>query len=725
MTRLYIAEKPDVARAIGEALRIKYVRKDGYFLCEEDNSIITWCFGHLLQLCDPEDYDPKYAVWNLEDLPIYHSQWRKKPIPSSRAQLNIIGSLLSDSNLHEVVHAGDPDEEGQLLVDELLDYFKCKLPVKRLLINDNNPEVIRKALARMEDNKKYYGLSQSAEARAVCDQLYGYNLSRAYTLCGQQQGLQSILSIGRVQTPILGLIVRRDRENQSHKKSFYFDVEAGFSISGLEFFGNYEPADGDSVDEKGRLIDEEAAQKIASACVGKPAKILAAKISQKTESPPLPYNLLKLQVDCAKLFNLKPDQVKTITQTLREKYKLITYNRSDCQYLNDEHHGDAPDILNIIKQNIPEFSENVGKANPALKSRAFNNDKVSAHHAIIPTRTRINQNILTVDEKNVYSLIARAYIAQFYPKHEYDQLGLLIDVEARKFSCNHKYMTSSGWLVLYKDLSQDDEENQDHPDLRQIKEGDTGLCAQADVKRFETKPRPLYTMQTLLHDFTRVAKYIKNDNLRNILIEKDKDKQGEEGGIGTPATRDEIIRNLFDKGFIAEKGKYIVSTSIGQQLYDSVPDIAKYPDMTALWHEQQQFIVKGDLTVFSFVEKVMEFIKQEVERVKKEGLKLSVKKIPCPKCGKSLRRIRKLDKSFFWGCTGYKEGCDAAFSDKAGRPVLLPKKSEVSSKYFCQECRSHLVRRAGKIKGSYFWGCSRFPTCKKFYQDNNGKPVFE
>ena len=724
MTKLYIAEKPDVAKAIKEALEVRTERKDGYYLCS-NGDMITWCYGHMLQLWDPEDYDQKYKKWAFENLPIVHIPWRKKPLPSSEAQLNVIKELLN--KVTEVIHAGDPDDEGQLLVDEVLEYFNCRLPVRRVLINDNNASVVKKALSKMRDNAEYRGLSQAAEARSVSDQLYGYNITRAYTIKANEEGYPGVLSVGRVQTPILGLVVRRDRENQAHIKNYYYHVYADFLIADTEFKARYIPQEQDSVDEKGRLSSQTEAESIAKACKGQGATVLAAKTTNKKEAAPLPYNLLKLQADCARKFGMKPNEVKDITQALREKYKLITYNRSDCQYLNDEHHADAPIILETIGQNVPQFANALAKANPKLKSRAFNNEKVSAHHGIIPTRATVNLDQLTSEEKQVYLLIARSYIAQFYPEHEYRQTDLEIGVGNRNFGCRSNITTNLGWKLLYKNDQGNAEVKLDEDafslDLQNIKQNDSGTCVMAEAVQLETKPRPLYTIDTLLADLTRVAKYIKNDKLRQILIEKDKEKEGEHGGIGTPATRDEIIRNLFDKGYLTEKGKNVVSTEIGQQLYDSLPDQAKYPDMTALWHEQQQYIVKGELDAVKFVENLMQYVTGEIERVRKEGIQLSIKKYPCPECGKPLRRM-KGSKGFFWGCTGYKDGCKASFSDKAGRPVLAAKKPEINNKYRCESCGSALVRRPAKQKGAFFWGCSNFPNCKQFYQDQAGKPVF-
>ena len=472
--RLFIAEKPELAKAIVEGLGGGR-RKEGYYDC--GNDYVTWCFGHMLQLLDPEDYDERYATWRMDDLPIAPIPWRKKPAAAKSAQLRIITQLLKQAE--SVVHAGDPDDEGQLLVDEILVYARCKLPVRRLLINDNNTKVVRKALANLRDNLEFAGLSASAEARSVGDQLYGYNLTRAYTLAARKVGYQGVLSVGRVQTPILGLVVRRDREFESHVKSFYYYVTGQFRIQGLDFPARYLTVEGDPVDDKGRLIDQKHAQAIADAVKGKAAHLVSVETKQKEQSPPLPYNLLKLQTDAARKFGFKPDQVKNITQSLREKHRLITYNRSDCEYLSNEQHADAPGVLAAIAQTAPTLSPASAAANPALKSRAFNSAKVSAHHAIIPTEATADFRSLPLVSKNLCADCPRLCCA-VWPTHQYDQTTVLIEVAGRRFACRSNVTTRPGWLALYRsDMGSEEVPGDENDltlalDLRVLKTGQRG-----------------------------------------------------------------------------------------------------------------------------------------------------------------------------------------------------------------------------------------------------------
>lgn len=731
--RLFIAEKPELAKAIVEGLGggSKVGRgPTGYFDC--GNDYVTWCFGHMLQLKDPEEYDERYKKWNMDDLPICHIPWEKRPGDDKGEQLDVILNLLGRAK--SVVHAGDPDEEGQLLVDEILEYAGSTLPVQRVLINANTQKVVKQALASMRDNNEFRGLSQAAEARSVGDQLYGYNLSRAYTLAASKQGFQGVLSVGRVQTPVLGLVVRRTRTFKAHEKSYYFNINGSFAFDGVSLPARYVIEDNDPVDEKGRLSDEQHADGRAAEVKGKPAKLIDTQTAKKEEHPPLPYNLLKLQGDASRKYGFKPDQVKDVTQALREKHKLITYNRSDCQYLDDSQHAEAPGVIAAIAQTAPMLAAVAQRSDPKIKSRAFNSDKVSAHHGIIPTETVADLSRLSDAEQKIYLLIARAYLAQFWPKRQYDQTTIEIAAEGHTFMVRSNVTTHPGWQALYRNDAGNEELEEDEDDvsidLRTLKAGQTGTCTDAVAARMETKPQPLYTMATLLNDLTRVAKYIRNDQLRKLLVEKDKGKEGEQGGIGTPATRDTIIAGLFERGYLVEQGKNIVSTPLAEDFYDSLPDQAKFPDMTALWHEQQKAIEAGKLGAVDFVNGLMKYISNEVETVKTKGLNLKVKGTACPSCKVGfLRRFpRSKGEGFFWSCTRYDEGCTASFDDKGGKPV--PKAPVVVSKqHKCRKCGNGLIRRPGVKRpgkpATPWWSCSKYPDCQEKYPDMKGLPVFK
>jgi len=770
MTRLFIAEKPELARAIVDGLGGGN-RQGSYYQCGDDK--VTWCIGHMLELCEPADFDSKYEKWNLDDLPIRTAPIKYKPKNNTKDQLNAVLSLIEEADT--IVHAGDNDSEGQLIVDELLEYAGNSKPVKRFMTNDNNTKVVKKALANMKDNAEYYSLYQSALARNVGDQLYGFNMTRAYTVSAQSKGYDGMLSVGRVQTPILGLVVNRDRANANHEKQHYYEITGDFTVEDKSFPAKFIPSEASPTDDKNRINDKAYADKIASECDNQSTRIVGVESAVKEGSPPLPYNMLKLQADAAKTFNYKPDQVMKITQELREKHRLITYNGSDCQYLNEEQHADAPAVLSAIAQTASEYSGFVSKTDSAIKSRAFNNKNVSAHHAIIPTEATANLDELPEPLRNIYLLIAKKYIAQFFPKHQYRDTSVKLDVAGNAFGVRSKVTLDQGWKVLFSNNETDDESDEESIalDLSTLNENAEGKCTKAQVLNKETKPLALYTMSTLLTDLTRVAKYIKDPEIKKLLIEKDKDKKGEHGGIGTSRTRDQIIKKLFDLGFLTEKGKKVVSTPLAQQFFDALPAIATSPDMTALWHDQQSAIENSENSCDAFIDELMKFITEQVSLVKEKGLDITVETHSCPKCEEGILQKRKSGNDIFWGCNRYPEcngsvpnksgkpdykaietvpcpkcenpikrikgkygyfwpcnSCNTNFKDKRGKPDSTPKKDKDVTDFDCGACGEKLIRhisvkgKGDKKKSTPWYGCSSFPKCKQRYYDQKGAPQY-
>ncbi|MBE8215735.1 MAG: DNA topoisomerase 3 [Endozoicomonadaceae bacterium] len=655
--RIFIAEKPELAKAIANALG-NSKRQAGYFTCGSD--YVTWCVGHMLVLYDPEDYDLSYKRWNLQQLPIIHMPWKRKVLPDKAAQLNIIKRLLKQAT--EVIHAGDPDEEGQLLVDNVLAYFQCVIPVKRLLVNDNNIHVVKKSLQTLKNNEDFKGLSARAEARSVADQLYGYNMTRLYTVAAKQKGYQTVLSVGRVQTPILGLVVRRDQQHEQHQKSIFYTIKGQFDFPdrpGIKAI--YQVQSEDIQDHKNRLISLDYTKRIAEKIIGTTAYIANTHCVDHQKMPPLPYNLLKLQTDANRKFQIKPHEVLSITQRLREVYQLITYNRSDCQYLSDEHHPEAYSVLQSIAATAPILSAACQKANPLLKSKAFNSKKVSAHHAIIPTQKITDLTRLSDREKQIYLLIARSYIAQFFPVLRYQEAILMIECNTHpqthkslQFKVTNRRILSGGWSVLYKnDIGNEECKKQYGPDLSCFYKTMQGICSDSQLFTHETSALPYYTVHSLLKDLTCISKYAKNSKIKTLLKDKDQGKLGESGGIGTPATRSYIIKQLFDRQFLQEKGKAIVSTTLGRQLYALLPEQATQPDMTALWHEQQKEIELGVLSIQDFILNLVDYLQGEVSRIRQYGLSLKLQGEVCLQCQQGVLVKRKSKYGSFTGCSRY------------------------------------------------------------------------
>ncbi len=678
--KLFIAEKPELARAIADALEGRQIRGDGFI--KVGDNIITWCFGHLLSLKNPDEYDSKYAKWRMTDLPMDIKKLSLKPIKGKENQVKIIKKLLSE--VTEVVNAGDPDEEGQLLVDEILEYCKNKKTVGRILINDNTKPLVQKAIANIQDNRNFIGLRNSAYVRSVADWKYGLNLTRAYTLKARESVFNpNVLSVGRVQTPILNLVYEREQEVNNHIKENYYNIKG---IKEVDFLFKIPK---DKLEDK-LLKDKDYAEEILKiAQENNLFKVEKFEVKKEEVTPLLPYNLLELQADCNRKFKYKPDQVKDITQILREKYKAITYNRSDSQYLSDEQHNDASKLIPVIQSNLSEYKGNF--FDTKIKSKAFNSKNVSAHHAIIPTQSKIDINRLTIEEANVYKLISLRYLIQFMPNKVNEKTTISTKNNQKlEFIHSSTKNLSKGWSSLMKE-EEEKEESINTNLAEKFKLGDEFPFNEINLIESTTKPKQLYTFATLLKDLTSVSKYVKNPNIKKLLQEKDKDKKGESGGIGTPATRDTIIKLLIDRNFMSEMKGKLVTTQLGKDFLNTLPETAKKPDMTALWAEKQREIKYNNLSVDEFLAEIDDFISAEIENIKKITIKMEIPESLQAKNNiqRDVRKkvVKKIDKTY--KCTKCKDGYLQAKEGQYGR----------------------------------FWGCSSYPSCKTTYKDMNGIPV--
>lgn len=647
--RVFIAEKPALAQVIAEALGDGQ-RKGGYIQCGDD--VVTWCIGHLLELCPPEVYNPDYAQWNVAHLPLQMRPARYQPIEKTRDQFQVVAELVSKAS--EIVHAGDPDDEGQLLVDEVLVYCGNSRPVKRVLINDLNVSAARKALQVMRDNVEFQGLSNKALARSIGDQWYGFNLTRACTLAARVGGVKGVLSVGRVQTPILGLIVNRYLTNTQHSSAFYYNVSAKLDIGGGQVNTRLVvPADA-PVDDKGRLIDLPFAQGLAERCSQQVAAVVQASVQDKAEQAPLPFALLELQVHMSQVHDIDAEKTLALTQALREKHKAITYNRSDCRYLSSDQFAEAPLTLKLLSQALPDRQPIFAQLEASRKSRAFNDGKITAHTAIIPTAVKVDLGLLSDDERKVYLAIVDRYLAQFLPDRLSLQAQAEFEVAGQRFKARAKRVTHPGWALLVADQGTSDEDDgeaateQDGPFelLARLKAGDQGRCQAVAIDKQKTKPLPLYTEATLLQDLKRVAKYVRDPRIKQLLLDRDQEKADEHGGIGTSATRGAMLAKLQERGFYKTEKKKLIPTPLGLAFIAALPAIATTPDMTALWHEQQRMIEAGELTVDAFLDGLETFIGEQVRNLDMGTLpgepappKVTAR---CPMCGGELASTAKL-----------------------------------------------------------------------------------
>ncbi|EGT3626422.1 DNA topoisomerase III [Morganella morganii] len=616
---LYIAEKPSLGRAIADVLPKPHKKGDG-FIEAANGDCVSWCVGHLLEQAQPDAYNPEYKSWKFEHLPIVPDKWQLKPKAATRSQLTVLKRLVKQANT--LVNAGDPDREGQLLVDEVIAYLGVtgdKLhQTQRLLISDLNPQAVKRALTQLRSNREFIPLSTSALARSRADWLYGMNMTRAYTIQGKKVGYQGVLSVGRVQTPLLGLVVRRDEEIANFQSKPFYEVLAHLATEKQETFSaKWQPSEACQpyMDEEGRVLARGLAQNVVSRISDKPALVTQLVAKDKKQNPPLPYSLSALQIDAAKRFGMSAKDVLDTCQSLYERHKLITYPRSDSRYLPVEQHSLAPSVLKAISGGAAELLQGTDAPDPRLKSKAWDDKKVDAHHAIVPTEKTANLSSLSQRERQLYLHVARQYLAQFYPAYCYSETTVQVTIEGGLFNTKARQDKSLGWKQLFarqepndskasgnksteESAGKDDEENDEFiGQLPPLKLGQVLHCTRGELLEKNTQPPKAFTDATLLGAMTGISRYVTDAEIRKILKETD--------GLGTEATRAGIIELLFKRGFLQRLGKSIVSTDVGKGLINSLPASATTPDMTALWEASLNGICHKETSYQAFMQPLL------------------------------------------------------------------------------------------------------------------------
>lgn len=628
--KLVIAEKPMLARDIARAICGKSVSETAKLPIYGNDWCVVACAGHLLELVQPHELNENYTNWKIDDLPIFVKNWPKRPSKNKAHLVNEIKKLLKQADC--VINAGDPDDEGQLIVDEVLEYCNNNKPVKRVFVNDNIEKNIRVAFNNLKDNRECEASGKSAYARQMADMCFGVNETRLATV-----RLGKLLSVGRVQTPTLGLIVNRDLAIEGHQKQKFYELDflGTFSDgSGGIYKGIIKFCPSKSIlgDEK-HVLDNLILENVKNALQGKSLPI-DVKTSKKYENPPLPYNLTVLQSDMSKKFKFSAKKTLDITQSLRDKYKAITYNRSDSQYLKNEHYEQASSVLSTALQNL---NMNIN-LDFSLKSSAFNDENVTAHHGIIPQDIKVDVSSMTKDEFYVYHAIVVRYAMQFMKPAEYDVSSGVVDVENGKLKYEAKKLVSAGWKAKNEKTEVEKKENEDVCSL--VPAGNYSLyLSDGNVVEKETAPPKRYTEGTLISDMSCIAKYVKDSEIKEILKKKDDGKKGENGGIGTTATRAAIIEKLKLRGYVEESGGKLISTKLGREFFKLLPDDIKSADVTAKWWLMQQDVENGSLDVNVIQESVVSvFNSHKNTAYNDDGVSLLDSNIvgKCPRCGKNV-----------------------------------------------------------------------------------------
>ena len=626
MSRLIIAEKPSLGRAIAAALPNPQKKDQGFIKCG-NGDVVTWCIGHLLEQVEPDAYDDRYKKWNLADLPIVPEQWQLRPRKTSSKQLTVIRKLLKDAT--QIVHAGDPDREGQLLVDEVIDYCKVskakKESMDRLLISDLNLPAVKRALSQMRSNRDFIPLSISALARSRADWLYGMNMTRAYTLLGQKAGYQGVLSVGRVQTPVLGLVVRRDEEIENFIPKDYFTLHAliPYQNNGQSFDirARWKPSEACKPwqDEEGRVLNRKLVENVANRIANQPATVTESEQKQSKQAAPLPYSLSALQIDASKRFGMSAQQVLDTCQSLYEKHKLITYPRSDSRYLPKDHYSQRESVVDAIANNAKELQSGAHGADLSLKSKAWNDSKVDAHHAIIPTPKKSSVNGLSANEMKIYQQIARQYLMQFYPPAVFADAKLVFDIAGGVFIAKGRQLITPGWKVLMGKT--DTEEKGDGTDtVPPLDKGTVLTCREGVIGDKKTEPPKHFTEATLLQAMTGIARFVANKDLKAILKETD--------GLGTEATRAGILDTLFKRQLLTRQGKSIHSSPAGRGLIHALPEDSTFPDMTAHWEHQLQGMAERNQAYQPFMQALESKIDGLMGKVKTGEVPESLRHLP-------------------------------------------------------------------------------------------------
>lgn len=721
--RVFLAEKPSVGREISKYLPGKARMHDGYI--EHGDDVVTWAFGHMLQQAEPGDYDEKYKRWNANDLPIVPKKWKLLITKSSAKQFKIIKNLLEKADT--IVHAGDPDREGQLLIDEILVYLNINKPVERILINALDEKSMKEALGDLRNNEDFFNLRQSALARARADWLIGMNLSRAYTLAIRNKGYKVTFPIGRVKTPTLALIVRREEELEAFKPVTYYTVQGIYEHKNGKFKANWKPKDTQAgLDADNHLLKKEIAEKLVQKLLASPqGKVIKCERKKRREYQRLPLSLSALQVLAGKAYGYDPQEVLETAQSLYEK-KLTTYPRSDCDYLPQSQFKDGKIIIANL-QNIGEtkISEWANGADIKIKSKAWNDKKITAHHAIIPTTVKCPWGKLSPKEKNIYRIISKAYIAQFYPVHQFNQTHIELDHLGELFVANGRVVTDVGWKVLYGmnvDESDDAADELASGELPLMKKGDGVIGKEYDIQEKETKPPSRFTAATLLQAMKEIHKYVKNDEVKKQLKDV--------SGIGTEATRATIIDDLIKRGFIEAKGKkkILTPTENAYLLIHSLPDELSYPDETAFWEERLAQMTHGNDTLESFINDQIGFLSKLVQKALSDSknAKGGSNNPLCPSCkeGRLVRRKGKFGE--FYGCSAfpkckYTQQLKATTTINKSSKAVNVKTSKPDKNYKCPRCSDgyFCLRTQGNRQS---WICSNSPKCRTTCADLNGMP---
>lgn len=639
--KLIVTEKPSVARDIAKVLGVK--GKGNGCIVGEDY-IITWAIGHLVTLYQPEEYDAKYKSWNFASLPIIPDKMQIKPIARTKSQYNIIKKLMLDKEVDSIICATDSGREGELIFRYIYEHAGCNKKIERLWISSMTDQAIKNGFDNLRPGEDYNNLYESAKCRSEADWLVGMNATRAFTI---QYG--TLLSIGRVQTPTLAIMVNRQKEIDDFKPEDYYEIMASLKDFQAKWI--------DLKENNSRIDKKEKADEIAGKIKGRTGQVSQIETRKRRESPPLLYDLTELQRDANKSYGFSAKKTLEIAQSLYEKRKAITYPRTDSRYLSD-------DMVGLIKKTLGIYCTGdyeklirpiLDKPKLPITKRIIDSSKVTDHHAIIPTDRFTDVSRLGADEAKIFNLILKRFIAVFYPNHVYTQTKVTILVEDENLIASGKVINDLGWKKFYLSDNKSSKDDQTLPDL---KKGDSVDIIDTKVLSKKTNPPRPYTEATLLSAMENAGRFVEDEELK---------EQMKDGGLGTPATRAAIIERLLQVGYIKRKGKQLIPTEKGMKLIEVVPPEAQSPEMTGKWEKGLTSIAKGTMDPKRFMASIERYViyltreaqatrkdvqfEQDKPKYKGKSKKQSFGK--CPLCDKG--DVLENSKAFY--CSQWRQGC--------------------------------------------------------------------
>jgi DNA topoisomerase-3 len=669
---LVIAEKPSVGRDLAGALPGTFAKSEGYL--ESDTHIVTWAVGHLVELATPEDYDERFKRWRMADLPIVPEAFKLKPRDSkSKKQLNVVLKLIKRDDVDNVINACDAGREGELIFAYLNEVYlesrgaKPK-PVQRLWISSMTRQAISAGFESLRPGEQMSSLEAAARSRSEADWMVGMNATRAATIRGRAW-VGGVVSLGRVQTPTLAMIVAREREIQAFVSEPYWLVHADFDLGyqGLWFEG-----------DETRILEGERAQSIADKVAGAEGVVASVERKEASERAPLLYDLTSLQRDANRRFSFSAQRTLRAAQSLYESKKAITYPRTSSRYLS----GDMVSLLKPTAATLEPIHEYAEGARFVLHleelplGRVVNDAKITDHHAIIPTNVEHDIEAFSDDERRIFDLIAKRFLAAFHPPARYANTTIVTEVESERFRTRGKVTLEPGWRAVYGQsatgsgrTAEGGDEDGESGELPALSEGQKVLCKSSESEAKETKPPPRYNEATLLMAMETAGKLIDDEELREAM---------KESGLGTPATRAETIETLIRREYIERAGKELQPTPKGLQV---ITMLEAHPltsaELTGAWEKRLGDIEHGSGDRTAFMDEIERFTRETVEKIAaldKEKLRPErVELGPCPRCGAETGEIIR-ENSRAYGCTSWKSreetGCGFVIWKKvAGRSI--------------------------------------------------------